>query len=150
MLGPLVVPPPERLVVVFLTLLCSIIQHFCVTFLKCEELKHVGVLIIKELYLHQSAIRNNLHRQENLTGWRTVRRTEKPLSCWLVGCIEDLRRFSGIYISAQPYRDLKAGDNQSLKFWESNPGPLAPHAKSFIPLDHRRSLERFAGWTTDR
>ena len=34
----------------------------------------------------------------------------------------------------QPYRDLEAGDNQSLKFkWrggESNPGPLAPQAKS--------------------
>ena len=33
----------------------------------------------------------------------------------------------------QPYRDLEAGDNQSLKFkWrcrESNPGPLAPQAK---------------------
>ena len=34
----------------------------------------------------------------------------------------------------QPYRDLEAGDNQSLKFkWrdrELNPGPLAPQAKS--------------------
>ena len=34
----------------------------------------------------------------------------------------------------QSYRDLEAGDNQSLKFkWrgrEANPGPLAPHAKS--------------------
>ena len=34
----------------------------------------------------------------------------------------------------QPYCDLDAGDNQSLKFkWrggESNPGPLAPQAKS--------------------
>ena len=34
----------------------------------------------------------------------------------------------------QPYRDLEAGDSQSLKFkWrgrESNPGPLAPQAKS--------------------
>ena len=29
---------------------------------------------------------------------------------WLVG--EDLRRFSGI----QPYRDMAAGDNKSLKF----------------------------------
>ena len=33
----------------------------------------------------------------------------------------------------QPYRDLEAGDNQSLKFkWrggESNPGPLAPQPK---------------------
>ena len=33
----------------------------------------------------------------------------------------------------QPYRDLEAGDNQSLKYkWrgrESNPGPLAPQAK---------------------
>ena len=44
---------------------------------------------------------------------------------WLVGCIEDL---------IQPYRDLEAGDYQTLKFkWrggESNPGPLAPQAKS--------------------
>ena len=34
----------------------------------------------------------------------------------------------------QPYCDLEAGDNQSLKFkWrgrESNPGPLAPQVKS--------------------
>ena len=34
----------------------------------------------------------------------------------------------------QPYRDLEAGDNKSLKFkWrgvESNPGPLAPQAKN--------------------
>ena len=34
----------------------------------------------------------------------------------------------------QPYHDLKAGDNQYLKFkWrdrESNPGPSAPQAKS--------------------
>ena len=43
----------------------------------------------------------------------------------------------GIYVALavfQPYRDLEAGDNQSLKFkWrdrESNPGPLAPQAKS--------------------
>ena len=42
-----------------------------------------------------------------------------------------------IYVSLavfQPYRDLEAGDNKSLKFkWrggESNPGPLAPQAKS--------------------
>ena len=39
----------------------------------------------------------------------------------------------GIYVALaifQPYRDLEAGDNQSLKskWWgrESNPGPLAP------------------------
>ena len=30
---------------------------------------------------------------------------------WLVGCFEDFHRFSSI----QPYHDLKAGDNQSLK-----------------------------------
>ena len=42
-----------------------------------------------------------------------------------------------IYITSevfQPYRDLEAGDYQSLKFkWqgrESNPGPLAQQAKS--------------------
>ena len=38
----------------------------------------------------------------------------------------------------QPYRDLEAGDNQSLKFkWrggESNPGPFAPQAKSLTTL----------------
>ena len=38
------------------------------------------------------------------------------------------------WVVFQPYRDLEAGDNQSLKFkWqggESNPGPLAPQAKS--------------------
>ena len=46
----------------------------------------------------------------------------------------------------QPYRNLKAGDNQSLKFkWrgrESNPGPLAPQAKSLTnrpPLLHAKS-----------
>ena len=48
----------------------------------------------------------------------------------LVGCIEDLRRFSVF----QQYRDLEAGDNQSLKIQvarpESHPGPLAPQAKS--------------------
>ena len=51
------------------------------------------------------------------------------LGCWLVV----LR----IYVASavfQPYRDLEAGDNQSLKFkWqgrESNPGPLAPQAKT--------------------
>ena len=43
----------------------------------------------------------------------------------------------GIYVALavfQPYRDLEAGDNKSLKFkWrgrESSPGPLAPQAKS--------------------
>ena len=44
---------------------------------------------------------------------------------WLVGGIEDLRRFK--IAAFQPYRELDAGDNQSLKFkWrdrESNPGP---------------------------
>ena len=44
---------------------------------------------------------------------------------------------SRIYVDLavfQPYLDLEAGDNQSLKLkWqggESNPGPLAPQAKS--------------------
>ena len=52
-------------------------------------------------------------------------------ACWLVDFIEDLRRFSGISVINC---DLEAGDNQSLKFkWrdrESNPGTLAPQAKS--------------------
>ena len=53
---------------------------------------------------------------------------------WLFG----LFVVSRIYVTLaafQPYRDLKAGDNQSLRFkWrdrESNPGPFAPQAKSF-------------------
>ena len=48
---------------------------------------------------------------------------------WLVGYIEDFA-----LAVFQPYRDLEAGDYQSFKFkWrggESNPGPLAPQAKS--------------------
>ena len=52
----------------------------------------------------------------------------------------------------QPYCDLEAGDNQSLKFkWrggESNPGPLAPQAKSLttqpLRLDVHGSI-----WTTN-
>ena len=55
------------------------------------------------------------------------------VGCWLlvVGC------FLRIYVALavfQPYRDLEAGDNQYLKSYpwdrESNPGPLAPQAKS--------------------
>ena len=52
---------------------------------------------------------------------------------YMVGWLVVLRIYvaSGIF---QPYRDLEAGDNQSLKFKcrsrESNPGPLAPQAKS--------------------
>ena len=53
------------------------------------------------------------------------------LVCWLVV----LRIYVALAVF-QPYRDLEAGDNQSLKLkfkWrggESNPGPLAPQAKS--------------------
>ena len=52
----------------------------------------------------------------------------------------------------QPYRDLKAGDNQSLKLkWrgrESNSGPLAPQAESLtrsslLPIFFRKSGYRF-------
>ena len=49
--------------------------------------------------------------------------------CWLVV----LRIYVALAVF-QPYRDLEAGDNQSLKFkWrggELNPGPLAPQTKS--------------------
>ena len=61
--------------------------------------------------------------------WIYHKSFERSIHGWLVV----LR----IYIASevfQPYRDLEAGDNQSLKFkWrdrESNPGPLAPLAKS--------------------
>ena len=51
-------------------------------------------------------------------------------SGWL-GCNEDLHRFIVVF---EPYRDLEAGDNQSLKFkWrggESNTRPLALQAMS--------------------
>ena len=51
----------------------------------------------------------------------------------LVGWLVVLRIYVALAVF-QPYRDLEAGDNQSLKIkWrggESNPGPLAPQAKS--------------------
>ena len=51
-----------------------------------------------------------------------------------VGWLVLLRIYVALIAVFQPYRDLKAGDNQSLKIkWrerESNPGPLAPQAKS--------------------
>ena len=52
------------------------------------------------------------------------------LICWLVL----LRIYVALIAVFQPYRDLETGDNQSVIFkWlggESNPGPLAPQAKS--------------------
>ena len=63
----------------------------------------------------------------NTKGWNIV--------CYLL--IDWLYSLLGIYVALavfQPYRDLEAGDNQSLKFkWrgrQSNPGPLAPQVKS--------------------
>ena len=51
----------------------------------------------------------------------------------MVGCWFKLRIYVALAVF-QPYRVLKAGYNQSLKFkWrggEWNPGPLAPQAKS--------------------
>ena len=51
---------------------------------------------------------------------------------WLAGWLVVFRIYVALAVF-QPYRDLEAGDNQSLKFkWrgrESNPGPLAPQAK---------------------
>ena len=66
----------------------------------------------------------------------------------------------GIYVALavfQSYRDLEAGDNQSLKFkWrdrELNPGPLTPQAKSLTtrppPLPTatgERNLKMLAGY----
>ena len=37
----------------------------------------------------------------------------------VIGCIEDLHRFIAVF---KPYRDLKAGDNQSLKFQSGEAG----------------------------
>ena len=52
----------------------------------------------------------------------------------IFGCLMVVLRICVASAVFQPYRDLKAEDNQSLKFeWrgrESNPGPFAPHAKS--------------------
>ena len=60
-----------------------------------------------------------------------------------VGWLVVLRIYVALAV-LQPYCDLEAGDNQSLKFkqrgGESNPGPLAPQAKSLTtgppPLIH--------------
>ena len=52
----------------------------------------------------------------------------------MVGCRLVVLRIYVALAVFQPYRDLEAGDNLSLKFkWrdrESNLGPLAPQAKS--------------------
>ena len=54
----------------------------------------------------------------------------------LVSWLVVLRIYVDLAVFHQ-YRDLEAGDNQSLKFkWrdrESNPGPLAPKANSLTP-----------------
>ena len=55
------------------------------------------------------------------------------MQSWLLSWLVALRIYVALAVF-QPYRDLEAGDNQSLKFkWrdlESNPGPLTPQAKS--------------------
>ena len=60
---------------------------------------------------------------------------------WLVRWFVVLRIYVALAVF-QPYRDLESGENQTLKFKgrdrESNPGPLAPQAKSLttrpVPL----------------
>ena len=67
---------------------------------------------------------------------------------WLVGWLVVLRIDVALAVF-QSYRDLEAGDNQSLKFkWrggETNPGPLAPQAKSLttrpLPLPVLKIVE---------
>ena len=63
----------------------------------------------------------------------SVRLSVIPSTLQLVGWLVVLR-INVALAAFQPYRDLEAGDNQSLEFkWrggESNPGPLAPIAKS--------------------
>ena len=52
---------------------------------------------------------------------------------WLVGWLVGLLVVLRIYVASavfQLYRDLEAGDNQSLKIQVAIPGPLAPQAKS--------------------
>ena len=92
------------------------------------------------------------HSQNVCPSWILVSWDDVVLVGWLVV----LR----IYVASavfQPYRDLEAGDNQSLKFkWrgrESNPGPLAPQAKSLTtrppPLPTataERNLKMLAGY----
>ena len=62
-----------------------------------------------------------------------LRRRHNNMCISVVGWLVVLRIYVTLAVF-QPYRDLEAGDNQSLKFkWrggESNPAPLAPQAKS--------------------
>ena len=48
---------------------------------------------------------------KSISTGQTNRRTDRCESSWLVGCFEDLRRFSNFSAISQ----LEAGDNQSLK-----------------------------------
>ena len=63
-----------------------------------------------------------------------------------VGWLVVLRIYVALAVF-QPYRDLEAGDNQYLKFkWrggESNPGPLAPQAKSLTTRPPKHFKSRF-------
>ena len=89
-----------------------------------------AVTYITEISLHVTLSNQSHSLTHSIVGWLVVLR---------------------IYVASvvfQPYRDLQleAGDNQSLKKWrrrESNPGPLAPQAKSFTtrppPLPLRNS-----------
>ena len=62
-----------------------------------------------------------------------VKHLKISVTIWLVVRLVVLRIYVAKLAVFQPYRDLEAGDNQSLKLkWrggEMNPGPLAPQAK---------------------
>ena len=83
-----------------------------------------------------------VHESEVFPLYRGWRATVFLILIWLVV----LRIYVALAVF-QPYRDLEAGDNQSLKFkWqggESNPGPLAPQAKS---LTTRPPPLLFSSW----
>ena len=92
--------------------------------------KKIGVSSqnMTQRYVH---IKNNLYKYLYVSIPRALPLKVIQATSWLFGWL------LGIYVALavfQPYHDLEAGDNQSLKFkWrggESNPGPLAPQAKS--------------------
>ena len=83
-----------------------------------------------------------VHESEVFPLYRGWRATVFLILIWLVV----LRIYVALAVF-QPYRDLEAGDYQSLKFklrgGESNPGPLAPQAKS---LTTRPPPLLFSSW----
>ena len=112
---------------IFNSLLCTNLKY-----LLCR--RFVTILVSVETCHWRIKIRNKLLAARFIVISHTKR---VNVCCIIQFVLMDWSVVLRIYVALavfQPYHDLEAGENQSLKFkWrgrESNPGPLAPQAKS--------------------